>query len=287
MHIFLKKILIFSSVILVINFGIKLLLDTLYFKEYNNVYLGAETYLLSDSHGAAIGEFEDGSIYNFSSPSDSYLDIERKLEFLIKMSKIKRLLITVDEHTLSPYRSSLNNSDRSVYYSSMDDFPNIISFFWERYIKYNLVILNPKYGPIIKNYLKSLVTINSNIEDRRAWSDYSDKERQENSVKRYEKQFEFENSSKELSNSLKRIISLCKSKNIDIIGVKFPISEAYRKTIGKKNYQADFILKNYGIDIIEFNSDEFANPEYFKDQDHLNAYGAEKFKTAILDSITD
>ena len=283
---FLKKIFLFLGVILLINFGLKLLLNKLYFNDYNQVYLNAHTYLLADSHGAVIGEFKHDSVYNFSSPSDSYIDIETKLNYLIRHSKVERILLTVDEHTLSPYRKTLNNSDRSVYYSSLGDFSNFTKFTWDKYVKYNLVILNPKYGPIIKNYFKSILVNNSTKEKDQFWNQLPQKERRELSLSRFDKQFAFKNSSKELSNSLERIVALCKSNNIEIIGIKFPISKEYRETIGDQNYESDSILSNHNYNIYNFNSEEFSDSKYFKDQDHLNTYGAEQFKKAILDSLS-
>lgn len=287
MKLFLRNIFLFSVIVLLLNFGIKLLLNNVYFNSYNEVDLDAQTYLLSDSHGAAIGEFWNDSIYNFSSPSDSYFDIETKLKFLIRNSKIQRILLTVDEHTLSPYRKSLNNLDRSVFYSSMKDFSNSTGYLWSRYIKYNLVVVNPKYGPIVKNYLKSILVDDSAIEEKPLWVEVPLEERKESSLDRFDKQFSFENPSKGLSKSLKKIISLCKSHNIDIVGIKFPISKEYREAMGSKNFHADSVLIKHGYEIYDFNSDAFSDPKYFKDQDHLNSYGAEKFKKAILDSLSN
>ncbi|WP_300440085.1 hypothetical protein [Christiangramia sp.] len=286
MKLFIIKILLFSGMIFLINLGVKLLLDNLYFKEYNEVHLNARTYLLSDSHGAAIGEFKDSTIYNFSSPSDSYFDIETKLKYLIRNSKVERVLLTVDEHTLSPYRKSLNNLDRSVYFSSKEDFLNFFSFVWHRYVKYNLVLLNPKYGPIIKNYLKSLVGITSANLNEKSWNEVPVNQRIKFSLKRYADQFVFDHSSKGLSNSLKRIIYLSKTNNIELIGIKFPITEEYRQIIGEKNYRADSFLNKNGFEIYNFNSKELSDPKYFKDQDHLNQLGANIFKEAILDSLS-
>lgn len=287
MRIFLKNIFLFSGVVLLLNFGLKLLLNNVYFNSYNEVDLEAQTYLLSDSHGAAIGKFKNDSFYNFSSPSDSYIDIEAKLKYLIRNSEVERVLLTTDEHTLSPYRNTLNNEDRSVYYSSTQDFSNYPNYVWNRYVKYNLVIVNSKYGPIVKNYLKSLLARNPGEEEKQLWSEVSMEERKELSFDRYDKQFSFDHLSEELFNSLERIVSLCKSNNIDIVGIKFPVSNEYREAIGSKNFHADSVLIKHGYKIYDFNSEDFSDPKYFKDQDHLNAHGAERIKKAIIDSLSN
>lgn len=78
--------------------------------------------LLSDSHGAALGNLtEKINVYNFSMGSDSYFDMETKLIYLIKNSNVNKILIIVDDHTLSTYREKLNNIDRSSYYKSINE----------------------------------------------------------------------------------------------------------------------------------------------------------------------
>ena len=153
---FILKMLLFTGFLFVINLIFKKILDEIYFKEYYQVNLDSEIYLLSDSHGGALGNFNDEKIYNFSAGSDSYFDMKNKLNFLIRKSNIKTIIITVDDHTLSPYRDNSNNLDRSSFFNSREDYVSFFEFLKKKYLFQNLVLLEPKYGALLNKYLKSI-----------------------------------------------------------------------------------------------------------------------------------
>jgi hypothetical protein len=277
---FLKHTLIFLILLLMVNWTLKIILNNIYFKEYQEVDLNSEIYILADSHGDALGEFRKDNIYNFSAPSDSYLDMRIKLEYLIKHSKISTLIITVDNHTLSPYREESNNKDRSAYFTSSSNYPNYFDFVANKFLYPNLVILSPQYGTLIKRYILSLTRgENSNS----SWLNKTEKERKTASLKRFEKQFEFEQNSPILREELMRILKLSKQNNLKLIGLKFPVSKDYDELQQTKNYGSDRIFRDRNIPVIEFEDFNINNITFFKDQDHLSKKGADIFKQELLD----
>ena len=285
---FIINIISFIFILALLNLAVKLMLNDIYFRSYSEVELNKEVYLLADSHGEALGEFHNQNIYNFSAASDSYFDLKRKLKYLIRNSNVKSIILTADDHTLSPYRNNLNNEDRSVYFTSGEDFSNPLEFLWERYVDFNLVILNPKYGPLLKSYLKSKLRPSSLEQNSDKWSDLSEDAKKQAALKRFEKQFTYKNQSSTLRSEMREIISLCQQNNINIIGIKFPLSEVYNETIGENSFGAEEEFRKRRVNILNFNkTDSFKSQTLFKDQDHLNKRGAKLLKEALKDSISN
>jgi hypothetical protein len=109
-----------------------------------------------------------------------------------------------------------------------------------------------------------------------AWSDLSDKERNEKAASRKIKQFSGENSSRELTTRLEEIIALCNEYKIKLVGVKFPLSKEYFCLIGNSNYGADKILKSHNVPILNYKELFMKEPKCFADQDYLSDLGGKK-----------
>lgn len=280
---FLLYILIFSISLLIINLIFKKILDRIYFNEYYQVDLDKEIYLLSDSHGDAIGSFGNENIYNFSKGGDSYLDMKNKLNFLIKKTNVRTIIITADDHTLSPYRETSNNSDRSAFFKSREDFTNYVDFIKEKYFFPNVVLMEPKYGVLLNKYFKTFIL--PSFQAEKSWNMLSQSKKEQKSLERFEDQFDYAKSSPKLKKELLEIITISKENGIKIIGIKFPLSKQYNETMGVKSFYADSLLLNNKIKIYNFNNQNFEMDELFQDQDHLNDTGAKVFKKIFMDSI--
>ncbi|MEO2127039.1 MAG: hypothetical protein ABGW91_02655 [Christiangramia sp.] len=269
------------ALIILSNFGIKSALNSFYFKPYNISFENSSTFLLADSHGYALGNFPGDTVANLSMNSDSYLDMKRKVEYLIEKTKCEKIILSVDNHTLSPYRDRSNNLDRSLLFKPRESYNNWLDYFWNRYIRYNLVILNPKQGNLLKQYIKSKIKP-GNLQ-RINWSFLSKREKENIAHKRFEQQFNYSSRSLRLEEALKTIIHLCEINNIELIGVKFPLSPVYEKLVRSKNFKADSIFLSKGIKVMEL-SHLFKNEKFFKDPDHLNSDGSRVFKQVLLNS---
>ncbi|TXK71925.1 hypothetical protein [Mesonia sp. HuA40] len=244
---------------------------------------------MSDSHGNALEDYpEEFNIYNFSAPSDSYFDMERKLNFLIEKNAIDTLILTVDNHTLSPYRESLNNLDRSKFYLTRSGYDTTLDYYVDKLYGF-LIISEPKIGLLIQEYMaQELKTIfnkpkfsQNNL--NKTWKDIGVKERAYRINRRFESQFGFKNSSQKLQRSLERMIGLCKANNIVLIGIKFPLTASYYRLIKNKDMGAAKILETSGFKVMDFSKTYFAKETLFENEDHLNSQGGDVF-TRLLHS---
>ena len=261
-------------------------MDELYFNEYGKVDLNFETYLLSDSHGNALGNLtEKNNVYNFSAGGDSYIDMHRKLQFLIKKSKIQRVLVSVDDHTLSKYREVLNNEDRSSVFQNWeigDSKEKLFEVIQNNYVKKYLTFFNIKGREVLKSYLNSKF-IRKNI-DHRKWDILSLGEKNKLSNRRFNFQFNYEKSEL-LTSYLLEIIELCKKNNIELIGVKFPLTNEYYNILGDNSFEADLIFESRNINVFDYKNIFNDNSTFFNDQDHLNKKGSIEFMKIFSKTI--
>ena len=89
--------------------------------------------------------------------------------------------------------------------------------------------------------------------------------------------YQFNGFSKKQSKTFNNIIKLCEKNNIHIELIKFPVTESYlnEKRINK-NYLNYKIPKIKNINVIDF-SKSIEELKFFRDQDHLNLIGKQKF----------
>jgi hypothetical protein len=275
MKIFLKNIFIYILLLLFLNFFIFHLVDDLYFSNYifndNSKY---STFLLADSHGDRLKNYlEVYGIKNLSTPGDSYLDFKRKIISLRENNvKIDNIILTADRHTLSKYRDNLNNHDRSIRIINKPDKDSHYYFWINKYFKYYIPLLNSKARDILKNYVfKNYISNNKKI-----WSDFNNLKKEKMIKSRLKQQFGLGKSKVQVK-YLIELIDYCSSNNINIIGLRFPITNQYYNKINKIDYGAMKIIQDNGFIVKSFDTKFLNNDEYFQDQDHLNDKGAKEF----------
>lgn len=287
MRLFLKKFSIFFMLMILLNLLLFFLIKAFYIKDYEDVDLDFSSFLLADSHGVPIGDFsEEFSVHNFSGQSDSYLDMERKLKYLIRHSHVDTIFISVDDHTLSQKRESLNNLDRSAFYTSKEDFSNYFNYIIEKYLKYYLIFLNDRYSLIIKNFIQEELFVFSKWgggTSKTTWEDLPVEVQKEKSMGRFENYFEKAIASEKLTAALQRIISICKSNNIELIGVKFPLSKVYLEILGKTSYHADSLFLRNNLKLLDYENLMIERDSLFRDMDHLDREGGEIFSNVLFD----
>ena len=296
---FCINILVFSILLMIPNCIFYSIVDSFYWKPYEKkVKLNFKSYLLSDSHGMPLGNFtENYGIYNFSASSDSYDDMYIKAKYLIKNSAVSRILVTVDDHTLSPYREKMNNADRSVIYTDVSDYDSYYEYLAEKYIKRYIVYFNPKCRSIVRGFLKAQISslisgVKSNGNDEEQpfreeenWTSLTTFEQEALAKKRSRDQFPNEKISKPLTKKLEDIIALCRENNIELIGLKFPLTNDYLDVIDDKSFYADSIFRSNNIKIHDFKYLFSGNDSVFSNQDHLNKDGGRKFAKILKDTL--
>jgi hypothetical protein len=287
--LFVKQASIFLVLLFIINFSLFFLIRGFYIRDYNEVDLGYSEYLLADSHGTPLGDFTElHDVHNFSSQSDSYLDMERKLRFLIQNTTVKKIYISVDDHTLSSTREKQNNLDRSSYYTQKEDFANYKEYIYEKYLKYYCVFLNDRYSLVIKNFIQNeLFNVSKwgGVRSKSSWEDLTSSEQIEKSLDRVHYYFEYSFPSVKMTDSLKRIVAICKENNIELIGLKFPLSKTYVAILENESYHANSLLINNGLLIADFDSLFLEEDHLFRDMDHLDKAGGEKFVEILFNSL--
>lgn len=275
--------------LLVVNFLLFLLIRVFYIKDYNEVDLEYSDYLLADSHGTPLGDFTElHDVHNFSAQSDSYLDMERKLDFLIRNTTVDKIYISVDDHTLSPTREDQNNLDRSAYYTVKEDFSSYQDFIYNKYLNYYCVFLNDRYSLVIKNFIQNELFDFSKwggVRSKSSWEDLSIIDQKKRSQDRIANYYELAFPSVKMSESLQRIITTCKENKIKLVGLRFPLSKTYVGMLGKESYRADSILLSCNIPSVDFDSLFLDKDFMFRDMDHLDREGGEEFVEILFDSL--
>tara|TARA_R100000306_G_C4374023_1_gene141201 strand:+ start:1655 stop:2524 length:870 start_codon:yes stop_codon:yes gene_type:complete len=284
MKAFLKNILVFTLLLACFNIALLILIQNIYVNDYYTVQLNYKEYLLADSHGYNAGDLrETNGIYNLSETGDSYIDLERKLRFLIRNSSVEKIYLTVDDHTLSPSREDFNNKEISVFYTNSEDYSNYLTFINKKYLNRYVVFFNSKYSSVIRHFFKNKFTsFTSENKEPIPWSDLSKTEKKAKSKQRFETYFSEKEGSETLTESLIRMIQLCKENNIELIGIKFPVSSSYNQILGTQSYDADKIFRKNELDILDFKKSLLKNDTFFRDQDHLSNAGEIKFKSLLL-----
>ena len=175
------------------------------------------------------------------------------------------------------------NDRLSLLYPYVDDYPYIIEVASKMdsnnkyYLKSKLFQNNSNLIPRIKNYIRPFQSSASNgfdplpIEPRNSFltiKEDSDPVK-ENIIE------------KEV---LKEILSICKDKNITVVGV---ISPFYNS--GNRQITSDSLFREYGYHFIDNSRFRLnTSPEnYFKDESHMNEYGAREYTKYFYRQLND
>lgn len=287
---FILNSILFLSVFLVCNTMVYFFAKDVYHEEYNKLPdKSFQSFIYADSYAMPLEDYgEEYGVYNFSTPSDSYFDIERKITYLIRNNyQINSVYLAVDNHTLSLNRKQMNNMDRSVYYSTKEDFDNSFDYIKDRYIRYYGAIFRPSIRSLLRSYLfqktKAFIKGESEVKsDSFEWSHLTDAQRKAEAEAIIEIQFPSEDRSEKLEKILEEIIALSKEHGFQLIGVKFPVSESYLKAMGNANYGADEVFATHGIPVLNFKRKYLDRDDFFDDPNHLNDIGGETFTKVLL-----
>lgn len=289
MKTFLLKILISLTFLVILNSVLFRVIKRNYIARYDMSNIDAVAYLMADSHGIPLGDtFEKYGVYNFSYASDAYTDMERKLQYLIENAPIERLYLTVDRHTLSPFRVLKNNNTRSVIYAAAESYANRFEYYKAKYLSSKVVFLNGDYISILKEMVMSgngddEEPLGVVSEEKSTWADLPMKDKMNSAENRLTSHMDYDEKSEELVETLQRIIKTCNEHSIELIGIKFPLAKLYNSMIGTANFNADSVFIANGLSVLDFTTEElWENDNYFGDQDHLNEEGGGRFAEMIF-----
>jgi hypothetical protein len=106
-------------------------------------------------------------------------------------------------------------------------------------------------------------------------------EKDQISYHRVNSQFEDDNYSQKQKKYLNLILSSCHFHDIEIVGIKFPLTNSYLKNLGSRSYSADDILKSRGVKVLDFRNDLVNRDDLFLNSDHLTAEGGKELARSI------
>lgn len=286
---FISNLFIILIVGSIFNLIIFIFANDNYYKDYNTFPSKKyHSFFLADSHGMSLEKYpEKYGVYNFSENSDSYFDMKRKIAYLIENHyKLKTIYITVDDHTLSPYRDKINNADKSIVYTSEVN----TNYLKEKYLKYYFPIFQVKVNPLFRIYLEGKVDRFFQGNDQRItdviWSKLLKVEQVKRAEDRVAGQFPSKYRSTKLSETLVEIIELCQKNNIELVGIKFPLSQSYLEKLENRNYGADRLFISKGLKVLDYKPLFVNKDDYFGDQDHLGPKGGEEFIKIMMTKKT-
>ena len=247
--------------------------------------------MFSDSHGAPLGkQTELHGIYNFSMGSDSYIDIKRKIYFLIEQTTLDTIYLSADEHMLSPYREKYNNFDKSLFYTTRKDFATQLAYYKSE-ISQKIIYFQPKTGKVLRKYFlinlyKQFLTNNDqdDIKDLN-WVKQTIEIKETRIKKRINTQFNFEENSKTLKQILLDIINICKTNDVVIIGVKFPVTKEYYSMTKDKDFGVETIFRDCNIRVLDFQSNFKDKEDLFYNEDHLTPEGGKSFADVLFKEL--
>ena len=261
------------------------------FLAIKNRQFSEKTFLLADSHGLHLYDYpKQYGVKNFSFAGDSYVDLYRKLDFLLRNAQVDTVLLTVDDHILGTYRDFNNNHNRSIYYASSSCFKNSYEFMKEKHLRYNIALFQPEVALLLRrkffvNYFQWIDLKENKKETKVNWSVLNKKDRVKKSRNRAFLQFDGHQKSQTQEDALDSIIVLCKKHQVELIGLKFPLAKEYLDILEGRNFGADSIFHTHNLPVLDFTTLYIEQSEMFINQDHLNDRGAQAFTEVLFAAL--
>lgn len=268
-----------------------------YVKNLKNVPQHITYLIVGDSHGYVNidNKMLNKLSYNLSQMSDSLLDIYSKLLFLIDNGvKIDAIIIQLDPHLYANYRIFRNNNEVIINYLDYDSYTRIYNVNYLEFYLLKIPVFSQKNRNFVfKSSIKKIINLFSNtlknpIKENIIFSinDQSISERNINSVER--SNYHFSNGildNDKIKDIFVKIVKLAIKNDIDLIGIKYPVSKCYyENTSDKYNHFIESInnfTKSHIDSVLDYEKLFYNKDEYFDDPDHLNVNGAIEF-TKIL-----
>jgi hypothetical protein len=239
--------------------------------------------LVSDSHGAFIQNSPNAyGFFNLSYNSDNYRDMYLKIKYFSKfLSSQDTILLTVDNHQLSSYRNEPRNIEKSIIYAdSLTEIDstgiNAREYFLKQDLKF-LPIFNVDIGPLVMKYLYFSLHVDKMERQNSKYHELDTNTINGRAENRFKKQFGKSSQSGQQVFYLKKIIELCREKEITLIGFKFPIAKHYWRRIQNIDFGMAEILSEQNVPVIDMHDVYFSRNDYFLDQDHLTIHGGKMF----------
>jgi len=293
----LRNCLLFVVLALLLNTLVYYVLaEPVLYKDYvlSKQQLGKHSnFLMGDSHAGVIRQqdLDRLNMTNFAYNSESFFDVYNKLHYLTDKFRVDTLYLCVDDHTLSMYRQSWTNRARSIFFSDFKHYAqyyNItrLDYFLKKYVYLRFPLFDTSHSKVLKEKIGYMLR----GEKPRTYDNFNFAEipverRVERSKQRISTQYPSEEASALLQDCLDKIISHCEAEDIILIGVKFPLTKEFYQELGDRSYHADSMFMLHDLPVMDYSRVYLDSLSYFRDQDHLNHKGSEKFVRLLESDI--
>lgn len=267
--------------------------------------------LLGDSHTALDirSQYLPDGYLNFTILGEDWKQLYLRAITAIRHKKgITHFVIPLEYHLFAPYRAKNEFFTNYLRFSDLEDIrevfqPSPATLFKARVAGY-LPLVSPsnrnRLRQVIGEDLAALLTDTENIKavridewgglvptDDRAWSELPLVTRNTELNDRIQKHFADPLIAEELYDVFERFLELAQREGVQVIGVRYPLTVAYKEEAAKFNLaELDERYASLQLSAVLDYRDLFDDhQDYFRDQDHLNEKGAHAFSPIIAKDL--
>jgi hypothetical protein len=251
--------------------------------------MDVDSIVLGDSHSLlAIREpFFKGRLINWSSHGESYMMNYYKLKYYLSNKQLKILILPFDLHSFSSFRARTIGNDyfwiRYVDYMEVGITSGKFFYYMSKYLKAKLFPYVGESNMLYEWFVRKVLRLKPALL-RQELSATKEKKKKRKSFLERRIALHFKDKDyfyKIPVEYFKKILALCKTKDVTVLLVKLPVTgKYYRSASGlvpvsqwESNVQA--ILKNYNnVHVLDYRDLFFCQQKYMLDTDHVNKKGA-------------
>lgn len=280
MKVFLKNITFFSAITILGFFLATIVVIYLSRKLVEKCDLNdnAKSLIMGDSHTMwAISDADIDGLQNVSWNAESYIFTFAKLRYILnKEHNITEIFLGFSYHNLSSYYDHYIYGEKMEYilyrYIGVLNYQEFIEISANSSFGF---MLSPK---ILYGVSKSMLTNDCVLFGIGAYKPMKNTFNMEHLENRIQEQYynktEVIDTSEINIRYLKKIVDLCKEKNIKLTMLQTPMHKSYIKKVPKIYIEYfDHFIKSNNLDLFDFQNLELPDSCFLPDADHVNYYG--------------
>jgi hypothetical protein len=252
----------------------------------------------SHAYYGVIPDELDKDVVNAANVSQSIVIDKKLLErWIDRMPQLRYVVLSISYFTMEFKLSSSPEKWRDCFYDHFNDVSEA---------GLNTKLIDPKYhslllsyGParVVQSWQTPLVTPDQISMSARGWymGSWNTGATLDDGKRRVDFHHQHCMNQKYLAENMKAlddILALCARKNIKVLIVTPPASDAYLAHIDGKRWQQTVeqitqLSKRYDVSYLNlFDDDRFKHAEYFRDSDHLSPQGAHLFTSILRNNLS-
>ena len=243
----------------------------------------AEVVFLGDSHVETIKHLDlSENVGNLAFGADGINEMYIKVLTMLNYNENLKYIFIATEPQLFNNSISSNSTFLNKYLLNIDDTLNVYNKSKLNLVTERIPLSNDNYLKFVLNKIYSIFKFDT-AGNKKDWDELTDSERIETASRTGKLDHNSIMTKKDCIDTYKKIVSICKSNNIKVIGIRFPVNEHYINQCKKEDIiKVDSFIR--GLNLIKHldYSNRITSPEYFHDEDHLNKRGVEKLSDIIF-----